>query len=272
MFRPRLSVSYVARAAGAILGIYLLHKGVYHAVREVELRKVEHDLRKAYQDFNAARNNGDQQGLIEAAKKLVGTTVQLVTLYEMPQLHAMVEFEQKFSQQASQLTNATDEELRTSLQDMTLKLSKSLQAKLTRALARKNYRYDRVPLLQALTRVSYTQLSQHNKDARVAELLQDFEQEHADAIVLNALSSDRAEAAELDKKFTAWVELSLSDSYAVAQQTLEKGKLQRNIELLFQVAAMFKASAANNDFALLAALSSAVVGEISEHAADVSQL
>ena len=248
LFKPQVSFSYFARAAGAILGIYLLQKGTYRVVREVGLRKAEHKLQEAREDFYAARHNGDQQALIDTAKKLVATTLQLVTLYEMPYLHTMVEFEQKFSQQASQLTNATDEELRTSLQEMTLKLSKSLQAKLTRALAQKNYRYDRVPLLQALAKSSYTQISKNNRDTRVAALLQEFEQEHAEEILLNAMSDN---TKELDKKFTAWVELSLSDRYAVALQTLEKGKLQRNIELLFQVAAIFKASAADNDFAFL---------------------
>ena len=248
LFRPQFEFSYFARAAGAILGIYLLHKGTHRLLHEVELHKTERELRAAHQDFNAARRNGDQQALIATAKQLADTTLQLVTLYEMPQLHAMVEFEQKFSQQASQLTNATDEELRTSLHDMTLKLSKSLQTKLTRAMARQNYHYDRVPLLHALTRASYTQLKQTNRDTHVAELLQEFEQEHAEALVVSAMSGS---AAELEKKFTAWVELSLSDRYAVAQQTLEEGKLQRNIELLLQVAAVFKASAAERDFAFL---------------------
>ena len=248
LFKPQVSFSYFARAAGAILGIYLLQKGTYRVIHEVELRKAEHKLQEAQEDFYAARHNGDQQALIDTAKKLVATTLQLVTLYEMPHLHTMVEFEQKFSQQASQLSNATDEELRTSLQEMTLKLSKALQAKLTRALAQKNYHYDRVPLLQALAKSSYTQLNKNNRNTRVAALLQEFEQEHAEAIVLNTLSNN---TAELDKKFTAWAELSLSDRYAVALQTLEKGKLQRNIELLFQVAALFKASAADNDFAFL---------------------
>ena len=248
LFKPQVSLSYFARAAGAILGIYLLQKGTYHVVRTVKLRQAEHKLREAREDFYAARHNGDQQALIDTAKKLAATTLQLVTLYEMPHLYTMIEFEQKFSQQASQLTNATDEELRTSLQEMTLKLSKSLQAKLTRALAQKNYRYERVPLLQALAKSSYTQLSQDNRDTRVAALLQEFEHEHAEAIVLHTLSDN---TAELDKQFTVWVELSLSDHYAVAQQTLEEGKLQRNIELLFQVAALFKASAANHDFAFL---------------------
>ena len=146
LFKPHASWSYLARAAGAILGIYLLHKGTHRVLHEVEVRRLEDELHAARQDFQDARNNGDQQALIVTAKKLADKTMQLVTVYELPQLHAMVEFEQKFSQQASKLTNATDEELRTSLQDMTLKLSKSLQAKLTRAMARKNYRYDSVPL------------------------------------------------------------------------------------------------------------------------------
>ncbi len=248
LFRPQASVSYFARAAGAILGIYLLQKGTYHVVRAVELRRTERQLLAAQENFNAARHNGDQQALIDTAKKLVTTTLQLVTLYELPQLHAMVEFEQKFSQQASQLSQATDVELRKSLQDLTSKLAKSLQAKLTRALAQKNYHYDRVPLLHALARSSYAQLSRDNRDSRVAELLQEFEQEHAEAVLLNAMSDD---TAELDKKFTAWVESSRRDRYAVAQQSLAAGKLQRNIELLFQVAALFKASAATDDFAFL---------------------
>ena len=249
LFRPQFKFSYFARAAGAILGIYLLHKGTHRLLHEVELHKTERELREAQEAFAAARHNGDQQALIATAKQLADTTLQLVTLYEMPQLHAMVEFEQQFSQQASQLTNATDEELRNSLQDMTLKLSKSLQTKLTRAMARQNYHYDRVPLLHALTRASYTQLKQTNRDTHVAELLQEFEQEHAEALVVSALSD--SSVPSLDKKFTAWVELSLSDRYAVAQQTLEEGKLQRNIELLLQVAAVFKASAAERDFAFL---------------------
>ena len=248
LFKPQVSWSYLTRAAVAVLGIYLLHKGTYHIARAVELRHAEHELQEARENFQAARQHGDTQTLIDTAKALVAATLQLVTLYELPQLHAMVEFEQKFSQQASQLNHATDEELRTSLQDMTMKLSKSLQAKLTRALAQKNYRYDRVPLLQALARSSYTQLSENNKDTRVAELLQEFERAHVETLVLNTVSDDEA---ELDKKFSAWVELSLHDRYAVAQQTLAQGKLQRNIELLFQVAALFKASAVDDDFAFL---------------------
>lgn len=248
LFKPQVSGSYFARAAVAVLGIYLLHKGTYHVARAVEVRHAEHELQQARKNFQTARHHGDTQALIDTAKALVATTLQLVTLYELPQLHAMVEFEQKFSQQASQLNQASYEELRASLQDMTLKLSKSLQAKLTRALASKNYRYDRVPLLQALTRASYTQLSQHNKDTRVAALLQEFERAHVETLVLNSTADDEA---ELDKKFSAWIELSLRDRYAVAQQSLAQGKLQRNIELLFQVAALFKASAADNDFAFL---------------------
>lgn len=261
LFKPQASLSYFARAAGAILGIYLIHKGTHYVARQVELRKAEHELWEAQEEFGAAHRNGDQQALINAAKKLVKTTLQLVTLYEMPQLHAMVEFEQKFSQQAGQLSNATDEELRDSLQEMTLKLSKSLQAKLRRAMAHKNYHYDRVPLLQALAQSSYTQLKQSTKDTRVAKLLQEFEHEHVEAIVLDAIEEDDAgresgkeperSTAELDKKFRAWVELSLSDRYAVAQETLEQGELQRNIELLFQVAALFKASATDSNFVFL---------------------
>jgi len=248
LFKPKVSWSYLTRAAVAVLGIYLLHKGTYHVARAVELRHAEHELQEARENFQAARQHGDTQTLIDTAKALVAATLRLVTLYELPQLHAMVEFEQKFSQQASQFNHATDEELRASLQDMTLKLSKSLQAKLTRALAQKNYRYDRVPLLQALARSSYTRLSENNKDTRVAELLQEFERAQVETLVLNTTSDDEA---ELDKKFSAWVELSLNDRYAVAQQTLTQGKLQRNIELLFQVAALFKASAGDDDFAFL---------------------
>ena len=248
LFKPQVSRSYLARAAVAVLGIYLLHKGTYHVARAVELRHAEHELQEARENFQAARQRGDTQALIDTAKALVAATLRLVTLYELPQLHAMVEFEQKFSQQASQFNQATDEELRTSLQDMTLKLSKSLQAKLTRALAQRNYHYDRVPLLQALARSSYTRLSENNKDTRVAELLQEFERAHVETLVLNTVSDDKA---ELDKKFSAWVELSLHDRYAVAQQSLAQGKLQRNIELLFQVAALFKASAVDDDFAFL---------------------
>ncbi len=250
LFRPQASRTYFARAAGAILGIYLLSEGTHRLLRTVELRRTEDELQRARQDFHAACHRGDSRELLATAKRLAETTVQLVTLYEMPQLRAMVEFEQKFSQQAGQLSKATDEELRSSLQDMTLKLSKSLQAKLTRAMVRKNYHYNRVPLLHALSKASYTQLSQHNRDSRVTELLQEFEQEHAEELLRHSLEAQGSEA-DLDERFRAWVELSLRDRYALAQQTLGQGKLQRNIELLFQVAALFKASADEYDVVFL---------------------
>ena len=190
-------------------------------------------------EFQADLRNGEQLALIGSAKALVAATLQLVTLYELPQLQVMAEFEKEFSQHAGQLTKATDEELRTSLQDMTLKLSKSLSAKLSRVMTQKNYHYDRVPLLQALTQTSYTQL-QDTSDKRIAAIVQEFEQQQDHAVLLN---TDAEAAKELDKKFSAWVQLAISDRYAVAQQALAEGKLQRNIELLFQVAAIFKASA-----------------------------
>ena len=248
LFKPRLTLSYFARAAGAILGIYLLQKGTHLMLREVEVRKVEHQLTQVLAEFQADLRNGEQQALIGSAKALVEATLQLVTLYELPQLQVMAEFEKEFSQHAGQLTNATDEELRTSLQEMTLKLSKSLAAKLSRAMAQKNYRYDRVPLLQALTQASYTQL-RDSPDKRIAAIVQEFEQQQDQAVLLN---TDADTAQDLDKKFNAWVQLAISDRYAVAQQALTEGKLQRNIELLFQVAAIFKASAVvSEDFAFL---------------------
>ena len=98
-----------------------------------------------------------------------------------------------------------------------------------------------------------------------------FEQAHTEDLLLAAFSDDDT---ELNKKFAAWVQLSLSDRYAVAQETLEKGKLQRNTELLFQVAALFKASAADRDFAFafLQHFYQQLLAKISPHVADVSQL
>lgn len=246
LFRPRLTISYLSRAAATVFGIYLLHKGTHYLLRTLEIKRVEGKFHRARADFNTAVQIGDQQTLITTAKALFDTTLQLVTLYELPHLHTIVEFEKEFSKEAMQLQVGTDEDMRVKLQEMTMKLSKSLRAKLQRAIAVRNYRYESVPLLQAMTQMRYSKLRTDNNDERIAQLLQEFAKRD-----INSIPTEDESTGDRDAEFNRWVQAELADRYAVAQQTLAAGKLQHNIELLFQVAALFKASSTAHEFAFL---------------------
>ena len=175
-------------------------------------------------------------------KNLAAETLKLVTLYEIKHLHAIVEFEKEFSKEAAQLA-VTDDDIQKKLEELTKKLSKSLSKNLKQAM-RKGYHYDKIPLLKTLSQTAYQDVIANEHligQEYVAEIANGF---------MEKISGEESDA-ELEEKFSSYVNLTIGDKYAEAKGEIDNGKLQKNIELLFQVATVFKTLGDNEQFSFL---------------------
>ena len=128
ILKPRIKLSYLKGAVGALLGYFAVQQGSYYVLRHVEIKQKENKFNNSLQDLNEAVSAGDTAQIINAAQQLTAMTTQLVTLYEMKHLHTMVEFEQELSKKAAQQA-ASDEGVREKIAQITAQLSKSLQIK-----------------------------------------------------------------------------------------------------------------------------------------------
>ena len=129
ILKPRLKLSYLKGAVGALLAYFAVQQGSYYVLRYVEVKQKESKFKNNLQDLYTAVNAGDRAQTIVAAKQLTATATQLVTLYEMKHLHTMVEFEQELSKPAAQQAGS-DEGIREKIAQITMQLSKSLKIKL----------------------------------------------------------------------------------------------------------------------------------------------
>ena len=242
LFKPKWKKSYLIGTIGAILGFYAIHKVSHYLMHTAEIKKRENDFKDTLQDLYEATHNGDREGVIAAAQNLTAETLKLVTLYEIKHLHAIVEFEKEFSKEAAQLA-MTDEDIQKKLEELTTKLSKSLAKKLKRAI-RKDYHYDQVPLLKTLGQTAYQDVIANahlSGQEYVAEITRGF---------MEKVSGEESDA-EIDEKFSSYIDLILGDKYAEAKVEIDNGKLQKNIELLFQVATVFKTLGEDKQFSFL---------------------
>ena len=129
ILKPRIKLSYLKGAVGALLGYFAIQQGSYYVLRYAEVKQKESKFKNSLQDLYEAVNTGNKVQTIAAAQQLAATTTQLVTLYEMKHLHTMVEYEQEMSKPAAQQA-ASDEGIREKIEQMTIQLSKSLKIKL----------------------------------------------------------------------------------------------------------------------------------------------
>ena len=128
ILKPRIKLSYLKGAAGALLAYFAVQQGSYYVLRHVEIKQKENKFKNSLQDLNEAVSAGDTAQIINAAQQLTAMTTQLVTLYEMKHLHTMVEFEQELSKRAAQQAGSA-EGVREKIAQITTQLSKSLQIK-----------------------------------------------------------------------------------------------------------------------------------------------
>ena len=246
LFKPALNEwskfkGWLAPAVGTLFAMYAVNKASYYALRLTEIKKVEHELKKNLEKIDYLVQVGDLEAVINVAQLINVTVLKLVTLYEMEHLRMIVDFETEFAKKASQLARS-DNDVRLKIEELLLKLTDNLPAKLTRALDRDNYRYANVGTIKHLKQLTY--------QAVIAD--QQLAQQPEVASIINSFNEERVvDRGEIDREFASYLQLLLADHYSDAQLTIAGGKLQKNIEILFQVATVFKRLSDNQQFAFL---------------------
>ena len=248
LFKPALNdwskfKRWLAPAVGALFAMYTVNKATYYAMHLAEIKKLEHQLKENIAKIDYLVQIGDLEAVINTARLINVTVLKLVTLYEMEHLRMIVDFETDFGKEASKIAQ-TDNDVRLKIEELLVKLIDNLPAKLTRALNRDNYRYADVGTIKHLNQLTYQAIIDD----------QQLSQQPSVASIVNSFHEERVVARgdiDLNSEFASYLQLLLADRYADAQTTITDGKLQKNIEILFQVATVFKRLSDNQQFAFL---------------------
>ena len=248
LFKPALNdwskfKKWLAPAVGTLFAMYAVNKASYYAMRLAEIKKFEHQLKDKLATIDYLVQIGDVEEVINAAQLINVTVLKLVTLYEMEHLRMIVDFETEFGKEASKIAQ-TDNDVRLKIEELLIKLTDNLPAKLTMALNRDNYRYADVGTIKHLRQLTYQAIiddPQLSQQPSVASIVNSFHEERV--VARNDL--------DLNSEFASYLQLLLADRYADAKTAVTDGKLQKNIEILFQVATVFKRLSDNQQFAFL---------------------
>lgn len=248
LFKPALGSwqefrGWLIPALGALLGMYAVQELSYRALRLAEIKKVEQELRGGVSTLDYQAKIGDVEAAINTVQSINSSVLKLVTLYEMKHLQMIVDFETEFGKKASEIAS-TDDDIRLKVEQLVVELTDKLPAKLTKVLKRNNYRYADVGTIKHLQQLTYQEIitdQQLSQQPEVTAIVDSFTEERG------VIRGD----IDLESEFSSYLKLLLDDRYADAQITIAGGKLQNNIEILFQVASVFRQISNNQQFAFL---------------------